>query len=124
MLRNPGALPLAGAAAWVAVLAPAADRAAYRIVQEALTNSRRHAGPATATVLLRYAGDGLTVQVGDGGTGHVWAGEDGGGNGVAGMRERAQALGGSSEIGPRPEGGFRVRAHLPVAAGRDTGVGR
>jgi signal transduction histidine kinase len=105
-------------------LPPAVDRAAYRIVQEALTNTRRHAGPATATVLLRYAGDGLTVQVEDDGTGHVWAGEDGGGNGVAGMRERAQALGGSSEIGPRPEGGFRVRAHLPVPAGRDTGVGR
>jgi signal transduction histidine kinase len=105
-------------------LPPAVDRAAYRIVQEALTNTRRHAGPSTATVLLRYAADGLTVQVEDDGSGHVWAGEDGGGNGVAGMRERAQALGGSSEIGPRPEGGFRVRAHLPVPAGRDTGVGR
>jgi signal transduction histidine kinase len=105
-------------------LPPAVDRAAYRIVQEALTNTRRHAGPATATVLLRYAADGLTVQVEDDGSGHVWAGEDGGGNGVAGMRERAQALGGSSEIGPRPEGGFRVRAHLPVPAVRDMGVGR
>lgn len=105
-------------------LPPAVDRAAYRIVQEALTNTRRHAGPATATVLLRYAGDGLTVQVEDDGSGHVWAGEDGGGNGVAGMRERAQALGGSSEIGPRQEGGFRVRAHLPVPAVRDVEVGR
>jgi signal transduction histidine kinase len=105
-------------------LPPAVDRAAYRIVQEALTNTRRHAGPATATVLLHYAADGLTVQVEDDGTGHAWAGGDGGGNGVAGMRERAQALGGSSEIGPRSERGFRVRAHLPVHAGRGTGVGR
>jgi signal transduction histidine kinase len=105
-------------------LPPAVDRAAYRIVQEALTNTRRHAGPATATVLLCYAPDGLTVQVEDDGSGHAWVGEDGGGNGVAGMRERAQALCGSSEIGPRPEGGFRVRAHLPVPAGRNMGVGR
>jgi signal transduction histidine kinase len=93
-------------------LPPGVDRAAYRIVQEALTNTRRHAGPASATVELRYTVDGLTVCVDDDGTGSP--AEVGGGNGMAGMRERAEALGGWSRIGPRPEGGFRVQAHLPV----------
>ena len=101
-------------------LPPAVDRAAYRIVQEALTNTRCHAGPATATVLLCYGADGLTVQVDDDGTGSAAhqgrprSDNDGGGNGVAGMTERARAVGGSTEIGPRPEGGYRVRAHLPM----------
>ena len=95
------------------------DLAAYRIVQEALTNVARHAGPATATVRITYAEDGLTVEVDDDGRGGAAAGSagvagGGGGNGIPGMRERAAALGGSLEAGPRPGGGFRVWAKLPL----------
>ncbi len=89
------------------------DLAAYRIVQEALTNVRRHAGDATATVLLDHRDDALVVVVDDDGRGAA-PGGDGGGNGVAGMAERAAALGGSSSIGPRPDGGYRVRVELPL----------
>jgi signal transduction histidine kinase len=90
------------------------DLAAYRIVQEALTNARKHAGPARARVALHYDERGLTVQVDDDGRGTEAAGS-GGGNGLPGMRERAQALGGTITTGPRPEGGFQVRAFLPAA---------
>jgi signal transduction histidine kinase len=100
------------------------DLAAFRIVQEALTNVARHAGPATATVLVAYGEDGLTVRVDDDGKG-VESAEgrqattsdrpDGrAGNGIRGMRERAAALGGELTAGPRPGGGFRVSAHLPL----------
>ncbi len=155
------------------------DLAAYRIVQEALTNTRKHAGPAQARVVLHYDEHGLTVQVDDDGTGTLRpppvpgggliagsagggliagsagggliagsagggliagsagggliagsagggliagsagggliAGSAGGGNGLPGMRERAQALGGTITAETRPEGGFRVRAFLPAA---------
>ena len=92
------------------------DLTAYRIVQEALTNARKHAGPARAHVVLHYDKDGLAVQVDDDGTGTVAAPPvSDGGNGLPGMRERAQALGGTITAGPRPEGGFRVRAFLPAA---------
>ncbi|MDQ3904826.1 MAG: sensor histidine kinase [Actinomycetota bacterium] len=98
------------------------DLAAYRIVQEALTNTRKHAGPARARVVLRYDEHGLTVQVdddgrgtGSSGAGGGWiAGGAGGGNGLPGMRERAQALGGTITAGPRPEGGFQIRAFFPT----------
>ncbi len=94
------------------------DLAAYRIVQEALTNTRKHAGPARARVVLRYDEAGLTVQVDDDGRGALAAPESGpagsGGNGLPGMRERVQALGGTITAGPCPEGGFRVRAFLPA----------
>ena len=99
-------------------LPPSVDLAAYRIVQEALTNVRRHAGPAIATVRLAYVEDGLTVQVDDDGAGTAaGSGEPGGGNGLPGMRERATALGGSMEAGPLPGRGFRVRATLPAGRG-------
>jgi len=95
------------------------DLAAFRIVQEALTNVTRHAGPATATVLVAYGDDDLTVQVDDDGRGHRGPGATlGGGNGIRGMRERAAALGGELTAGPRPGGGFRVSAHLPVDGAR------
>jgi signal transduction histidine kinase len=90
------------------------DQAAFRIVQESLTNVTRHAGPAGATVLVRYGGDELTVQVDDDGRGQAAAG--GSGNGIRGMRERVAALGGELATGPRPGGGFRVKARLPIAA--------
>jgi signal transduction histidine kinase len=87
------------------------DLSAYRIVQEALTNSLRHAGPATARVAVRYAPGKVTVEVVDDGRG----GDPGDqGHGIPGMRERAALYGGTLEAGPLPGGGFRVAATLPV----------
>jgi signal transduction histidine kinase len=94
-------------------LSAGTDLAAYRIIQEALTNVTRHAGPATASVLVRYTQDGLTVQVDDDGRGPS-SPNGSGGNGIRGMRERVAALGGDLEAGARPGGGFRVLAHLPL----------
>jgi signal transduction histidine kinase len=90
------------------------DRAAYRIVQEALTNVSRHAGPATAAVRLDYRPDLLVVSVDDDGAGA----RDGvaPGVGLTGMRERVTALGGTLRAGPRDTGGFGVRAELPLEA--------
>jgi signal transduction histidine kinase len=96
-----------------APLPPGADLAAFRIVQEALTNIVRHSGARTARVRLAYRPGRLEVTVDDDGPA-VAGGESGGGNGLAGMRERAVALGGTVETGPRPDGGFRVRARLPL----------
>jgi len=90
------------------------DLAAFRIVQESLTNVTRHAGPASATVLVRYGPDDLTVRVDDDGRGPVAATGPGNGNGIRGMRERVAALGGELTTGPRPGGGFRVQARLPI----------
>jgi signal transduction histidine kinase len=91
----------------------ALDRAAYRIVQEALTNVARHAGPVSASVLIRYEPDQLTVQVDDDGRAALEVPAPG--MGLTGMRERVTALGGQLHAGPRPEGGFTVRALLPMA---------
>jgi signal transduction histidine kinase len=114
------------------------DLAAFRIVQEALTNVTRHAGPASATVLLGYGSDDLTVQVDDDGRGPA-ADVEGmesafgrrsgdsdrqdrrSGNGILGMRERVAALGGELAAGPRPGGGFRVTARLPLGDGAPRG---
>jgi signal transduction histidine kinase len=93
----------------------AVDVAAFRIVQEALTNVTRHAGPATATVRVSYGDRDLTVQVDDDGRGLSAHGSaPGSGNGIVGMRERVAALGGDLQAGPRAGGGFRVRARLPL----------
>jgi signal transduction histidine kinase len=101
------------------------DLAAYRIIQEALTNSARHSGGANATVRLGYDDDALRVEVDDDGTsrppGRPASQPGGSGHGIAGMTERAAALGGTLAAGPRPEGGFRVRARLPLRR-RVTGV--
>jgi signal transduction histidine kinase len=94
-----------------------ADVAAYRIVQEALTNVTRHAGSATATVRLAYGEHDLTLEIADDGRGvSTTSGVVGSGKGLVGMRERAAALGGELEAGPRPGGGFRVWARLPTEA--------
>jgi signal transduction histidine kinase len=86
------------------------ELAAYRIVQEALTNAVRHAGPTKTTVGLHYAAGLLVVEIGDEGCGRAGTDE---GNGIRGMRERAASVGGSVEVGPAPAGGFHVRAQLP-----------
>jgi signal transduction histidine kinase len=90
------------------------DQAAFRIVQEALTNVARHAGTDTATVRVRYGPHDLTVQVDDDGQGHNDGSPGPGGSGIAGMRQRAAALGGELDAGPRSGGGFRVTATLPL----------
>jgi len=93
------------------------DRAAYRIVQEALTNVRRHAGAeATASILIEYQGeDRLVVQVSDdGGRRGETVTPAGEGNGIGGMRERAGALGGTLTASPLLGGGWLVRAELPL----------
>jgi len=96
----------------VSELPAAVDLAAYRIVQESLTNVLRHAGAATAAVRVQVTGPDLTVEVTDTGRGGSPAAN--GGHGLAGMRERATALGGRLDAGPRPDGGFAVTATLPV----------
>ncbi|MFE9336797.1 sensor histidine kinase [Streptomyces sp. NPDC007063] len=100
-------------------LAPGMDLAAFRVVQEALTNVVRHSGSRTARVRVRYGGDELELCVDDGGpaTGSDGSGPTGGGNGLVGMRERIAAFGGTVEAGPRADGGFRVRATLPLRSG-------
>jgi signal transduction histidine kinase len=95
------------------------DLSAYRIVQEALTNVVKHAGPAHAQVMVGYGDQEVTVEVTDDGRGAVTSAGDGRvgtGHGLIGMRERVQAFGGDLEVGPRPGGGFRVAARLPLAA--------
>lgn len=94
-------------------LAPGVDLAAYRIVQEALTNVRRHAGPtATAEVAVTHSPDAVAVEVADDGRGPS-ADRTGDGHGIVGMQERAALYGGEVTAGPRPGGGFVVRARLP-----------
>lgn len=89
------------------------DLAAYRIVQEALTNITRHAEAGTAKVVLGYGEEQLELWVDDDGLG-VAESPPAGGNGLLGMRERAAAIGGTLRAGPRTEGGFGVYANLPL----------
>ncbi len=106
-------------------LPEALDLSAYRIVQEALTNSLKHAAQARARVLVRYADDALEIEVSDSGTGSAAgapgapgasspSGGDGAGRGLIGMRERVALFGGELVAGPAPGQGFRVRARLPL----------
>lgn len=121
------------AAAIVGTLPAAVDLTAYRVVQEALTNAHKHAGEqAHAVVRIARTGDWLEVTVLDDGSGAptlVQAGRtggqnaapagEGGGHGLMGMRERAAALGGECETGPRYGGGFRVHVRLPLTAAQE-----
>ena len=93
-------------------LAAGVDLAAYRIVQEALTNAARHSTSGAADVLVSYQEDGVLIQVDDGGPPRS-QGAAQPGNGITGMTERARALGGRLSAGWRPDGGFRVAAWLP-----------
>jgi signal transduction histidine kinase len=92
------------------------ESAAYRIVQESLTNVVRHAASPTATVTLTYLATGFEVEVLDEGR-RAALGDEPAGHGITGMRERAAAVGGRLEAGPRPQRGFRVWARFPVGAG-------
>jgi signal transduction histidine kinase len=124
-------------------LPPGMDLSAYRIVQEALTNAVRHAGPGTATVLVRYGDGDLRLEVlndrrprgagapagrrsggltapgsANGAEGSRARGPgNGSGHGLIGMRERVNLFGGELDAGPRPGGGFTVTARLPLASG-------
>jgi signal transduction histidine kinase len=93
-------------------LPPGVDLSAYRIVQEALTNTLKHAGEASARVLLRYEPDALEVEIDDDGRGPAIGDGPTIGHGLIGMHERTQLFGGDFEAGARPGGGFRVRARL------------
>jgi signal transduction histidine kinase len=95
-------------------LAAEVEQAAYRVVQEALTNTTRHAGEATASVEITYGDRTLTVCVEDDGGGSAPSPVPG--YGLVGMRERVTALGGRLTAGPRPDRGFRVHAELPLDA--------
>ncbi len=97
-------------------LAEGAELAAYRVVQESLTNTRKHGGlAAAAAVTLRYEPDGLLLQVTDDGLGAAAAAE-GPGHGLTGMRERIEMYGGTVQAGPLPGGGYQVTARLPDTA--------
>jgi signal transduction histidine kinase len=96
-------------------LAPGVDLAAYRIVQEALTNTVKHADPARAEVLVRYRRDEVEIEVRDDGRGPGTNGHSG--HGLVGMRERVALYGGALSAGPGASGGFRVHATLPLDGG-------
>jgi signal transduction histidine kinase len=105
------------------ILDPGVELAAYRIVQEALTNARRHAPGAAVDVELRYTGDALRLRIRDNGPGPSLAStlapvpaREAGGHGLAGMRERAAAAGGELQTGAAPGGGFLIEATLPAKA--------
>jgi signal transduction histidine kinase len=112
-------------------LPPGVELSAYRIVQEALTNTVKHAGPTRARVLVRYGDDELELRVVDGPDHPQDHPPDGpqadraggevavdGGHGLLGMRERVSLFGGRLEAGRRPEGGFAVSARLPLGERR------
>lgn len=92
------------------------DLAAFRIIQESLTNVARHSNVPVAVVRIRAGAGTLGVEILDEGTGAGRSEIPGGGNGIAGMRERAAAAGGRLDAGPRPGRGFAVRAELPLSA--------
>ena len=99
-------------------IAPGVDVSAYRIVQEALTNTMKHAGPAKVDVVVRYRDRSLEIEVTDDGAGAGDAAPNGDGHGLVGMRERIALYGGQLDAGPRPDGGFAVRARLPLERAR------
>ena len=97
-------------------LPPGVALAAYRVVQESLTNTRKHAGPdATASVALRFCEDGVRIVVTDNGNGG--ASSDGDGHGLVGMRERVEMYGGKVTTGPHRSGGYQVTATIPFKPG-------
>jgi signal transduction histidine kinase len=92
------------------------DLAAYRVLQEGLTNALRHAGGSRTDVTVRWADDALELEVADRGAGVVGDGDGDGGHGLVGMRERVRLYGGELWTGPRSGGGFEIRARIPLEA--------
>jgi len=92
------------------------DLSAYRIVQEALTNTLKHAGPAEAEIVVRYSASALELEISDNGAGAP-AGVNGSGHGLVGMRERVALYGGELETGVRNGRGYAVRARLSLGGG-------
>jgi signal transduction histidine kinase len=97
-------------------LPPALDLSAYRLVQESLTNTLKHAGAAAVAVVVQYTREALTIEVSDDGKGGATGG-GGTGHGLAGMRERVALHGGTFAAGHRPGGGYTVTATFPLSAG-------
>jgi len=93
------------------------ELSAYRIVQEALTNALKHGGPARARVWVRCRPHEVEIEVVDEGSAEPHVTAAGNGHGLVGMRERVALYGGTLEAGPRPAGGYAVRARLPLEAG-------
>jgi signal transduction histidine kinase len=114
----------AGLRVWIKVdgqrgpVPPSVDLSAYRIIQEALTNVIKHADCQSATVTICYRADSVTVEIADKGLAapgaRVVPAGNGSGHGIIGMRERVAVFSGQFTAGPRPDGGFRVRARFPV----------
>lgn len=98
----------------VTPLSPGVDLTGYRLVQEGLTNAVKHAGASDARVLVRYSDEEVEIIVSDDGDG-TGDGEKGG-HGLVGMRERVAVYGGELDAGPRPEGGYELRARLPLVS--------
>jgi signal transduction histidine kinase len=97
-------------------LPPGVDLSAFRIVQEALTNVLKHAGPARARVVLRYSANDFELEIADDGPGTGYG--SGAGFGLVGMRERVSVYGGEFEAGRQPEGGYALRVRLPIGSAR------
>jgi signal transduction histidine kinase len=93
-------------------LPPGVDLSAYRIVQEALTNALKHAGPASARIVIRYGPEAVELEITDDGQGLIDGRQVG--HGLAGMRERAALVGGDVESGSNGGRGYTVRARLPT----------
>jgi signal transduction histidine kinase len=108
-----GGLPVELTVTGARVLPPGVDLAAYRVVQEALTNVIKHANQARATVRVEYRPDELAITVSDDGRAGLAAGLPGG-RGLIGLRERIAIYGGELDAGPRPGGGWRLRARIPL----------
>jgi len=101
-------------------LPEAADLTAYRVIQESLTNVRKHAACATASLHLGYTARALRLTIANDGHGASGARASGpAGHGIIGMRERVAAVGGRLSAGPRPGGGYRVLAELPLSPPED-----
>ena len=100
------------------VVSPALDLCAYRIVQEALTNAIKHAGPSRVKVRLRWTRGALELDVSDNGCGPIAVNGDSTGHGIAGMRERTELYGGDIRAGAGADGGFAVQARLPLTSER------
>ena len=98
-------------------LPTAVDVSAYRIVQEALTNVLKHAGPASADVTVGCVDGAVVIEITDDGVGAAIADPSPRGHGLIGMRERAALFGGDLLAGPQPSGGYAVRARLPLGNG-------